>query len=56
MKMVVSEPLTREQEDKMRALIIKNLGHPFRITFSYHDEIPRGPRGKFEEFISEVAR
>lgn len=55
-KMVVSEPLTREQEDKMRALIIKNLGHPFRITFSYHDEIPRGPRGKFEEFISEVAR
>ncbi len=53
-KMVVSEPLTTEQEEKMRALIIKDLGYPFRITLSYHDEIPRSPRGKFEEFICEV--
>ncbi len=55
-KMVVSEPLTTEQEEKTRALIIKNLGYPFRITLSYHDEIPRSSRGKFEEFISEVAQ
>ena len=55
-KMVVSQPLTADQEEKMRALIIKNLGYPFRITLSYHDEIPRSPRGKFEEFISEVAQ
>ena len=55
-KMVVSEPLTTEQEEKIRALIIKSLGYPFRITLSYHDKIPRSPRGKFEEFICEVAR
>ena len=33
----------------------RNLGHPYKITFTYFDEIPVGPRGKFEEFISEVA-
>jgi hypothetical protein len=31
------------------------LGHPFRIRFTFHDEIPKGPTGKFEEFISHVA-
>jgi phenylacetate-CoA ligase len=54
-RLVVSEPLTAEQEDRMRAVMLRNLGHPFSITFTYHDEIPPSPRGKFEEFISEVA-
>ncbi len=53
-RLVVSEPLTAEQEEQMRAVMQRNLGHPFRITFTYHDEIPPSPRGKFEEFISEV--
>jgi len=53
-KMVVSEPLTLEQENKLREIIIKNLGHPFHITFSYHDDIPKSTTGKFEEFICEI--
>ena len=53
-KMVVSEPLTPEQEDKLRKIIIKNLGYPFRITFSYHDEIEKSATGKFEEFICDI--
>ena len=31
------------------------LGHPFNIRFTYVDEIPRDPNGKFEDFRSEVA-
>lgn len=55
-KMVVSEPLTPDQEEATKDLLVKCLGHPFRVTITYHDEIPRGPSGKFEEFVSEVAR
>jgi phenylacetate-CoA ligase len=54
-RMVVSSPLTPEQEEKTRAMMVRNLGHPFRITFTYFDEIPLGPRGKYEEFVSEVS-
>jgi phenylacetate-CoA ligase len=54
-RMVVSEPLTAGQEEEMRALIRKNLGYPYRVTLTYFDEMPPGPRGKFEEFVSEVS-
>lgn len=54
-RLVVAEPLTREQEEQMRDLMLRSLGHPFNITFTYHDEIPPSPRGKFEEFVSEVS-
>jgi hypothetical protein len=31
------------------------LGYPFRLEFIYFaGEIPRGPGGKFEEFVSEI--
>ncbi|MGD1878936.1 MAG: phenylacetate--CoA ligase family protein [Kiloniellaceae bacterium] len=53
-RMVVAEPLTPEQEEQTRVLMLRNLGYPFRITFTYHDEIPLSPRGKYEEFISKV--
>lgn len=55
-RMVVSEPLTPEQEEKEKELIIRSLGHPFRVTLSYHDELPRSASGKFEEFICEVQK
>ena len=54
-RMVVSEPLTPEQEDKMRDMILRNLGHPYRVSFTYFEEMPSGSRGKFEEFVSEVS-
>lgn len=53
-KMVVSEPLTPEQEEKTKELILRSLGHPFRVILSYYADIPRGANGKFEEFVSKV--
>jgi hypothetical protein len=32
----------------------ENLGHPFEVCCTFHETIERGPRGKFEEFISLV--
>ena len=52
--MVVSEPLTPQEEAAQKALIVKNFGHPFEVKLTYLDEIPKRGAGKFEEFISEV--
>lgn len=52
--MVVSEPLTPEEEAAQKALIVKNFGHAFEVKLTYLDAIPKRGAGKFEEFISEV--
>lgn len=55
-RFVAETPLTQEQEQRMRKLLQNALGHPFTIRFTYFDdEIPRGPGGKFEQFICKVA-
>ena len=53
-RLVVSPALKEQQESKLTPLIQEALGHPFSLSFSYLDEIPRGQGGKFEEFISHI--
>lgn len=55
-KMVATQTLTHEQESHLRAFTQKNLGYPFNITISYHDDIPPGANGKYEEFISLISQ
>jgi phenylacetate-CoA ligase len=55
MKLVARRPLSADEERELRAMVQWSLGHPFAIAFSYHEHIPRGPGGKFEEFRSEFA-
>ena len=52
--LVTDRKLVVKEEDQLRDLIAKRLGHPFAMTFSYFDEIPRGKSGKFEDFKSEL--
>lgn len=54
-RLVPLRELTGEEEDKLRTTIQDHLGHPFELVFTYHDEIPRGAGGKFEDFKSEIA-
>jgi len=55
--MLASErPLSRDEEERLRAWLETKLGHAFAIRFIYVDEIPRAPSGKFHDFISQVAR
>ena len=54
MRVVPTRPFTPDDERRISASVIGRLGHPFRITFSYLEEIPRGPGGKFEDFRSEI--
>jgi phenylacetate-CoA ligase len=43
---------TAEQEARLTAIIQAALGHPFTVRYHWQEEpLPRGPGGKFEEFI-----
>lgn len=55
-KIVVDNRLTFAQEQHYIACIQKDLGYPFAITITYHDDIARQANGKFEEFISYVTQ
>jgi phenylacetate-CoA ligase len=53
-RLVVARPLTREEEKAVAAHIGAALRYPFRIALRYLDAVPRGPTGKFEEFVCEI--
>jgi phenylacetate-CoA ligase len=53
-RLVVERALTAEEERQLRELVHTRIRYPFEIDFTYHDEIPRGPGGKYEDFKSEL--
>jgi len=53
--LVVTRPLTSEEEQTIRDYLQRGLGYTFAVRFKYVEDIPRSPRGKFEEFRSEVS-
>jgi hypothetical protein len=54
-KVVCDRQFTPEETETVVRMTQANLGHPFRITITYWDDIPKSPRAKFEEFVSKVA-
>jgi phenylacetate-CoA ligase len=55
-RLVSAVPLTADQERRIGDLIRDALDFAFKLQFSYFPEqIPRGPGGKFEEFVCELA-
>lgn len=54
MRLVSDETLTLDQEQKLRQFIQKTLGHPYHMTLTYHQQLPRNLAGKYEEFISAI--
>jgi len=53
-KVVTPNTFTEQEEEQFKLLYQKNLGFPFNIAITYHEAIPAGPRGKYEEFVSRV--
>lgn len=53
-KIVPLRPFTAAEEQRVKDLIAERLGPEFQTVLSYHDEIPRGPGGKFEDFKCEI--
>lgn len=55
LRLFVERPLTGAEQKKLRALVLKKLGQPFQLRFSFFDSpLPRGKNGKFEEFVSMI--
>ena len=53
-KLVTAKPFSDDEEALVQQRFRACTGHPFPTRITYHDEIPRGPSGKFEDFRSEV--
>lgn len=53
-KVVVRESIPATVLSKLIKLMQKNLGYPFDISVTFHDDLPVGPTGKFEEFVTNV--
>lgn len=53
-KVVTPDVFTKDEEAQFIYLYQQNLGFPFNITITYHEDIPAGPTGKFEEFLSHI--
>jgi phenylacetate-CoA ligase len=54
LRLVVARPLAPEEESALRAQVGKVLGHPFDVTITYHEGIPRSAGGKYEQFMSQL--
>lgn len=52
---VSDQPLTTGEEGQAAEAVRAALGYPFKVELVRVDEIPRGPTGKFEEFMSLLA-
>ena len=53
-RLVVGRQLNDLEKQKLVEWIVDKLGHPFTVKFSFVDEIPRSPSGKYQDFISEI--
>ncbi len=53
-KLVAPGGLSASETRALRQMILAQLGHLFEVEFSFHDDIPRGAGGKFEDFRSEI--
>lgn len=55
-KLVTARPFTSDEQEKLNRVLHDSLGYPFQLNYTYHQDIPRGAGGKFEDIISEVGR
>lgn len=53
-KLVMPRPLTADEDAALRAYFTASFIHEFDLTFTYVDEIPRTPGGKYEQVVSRV--
>lgn len=53
-RLAADRPLGEAEEKALAACFVELFGHPFRFRFDHREAIPRGPRGKYEVFRSEV--
>jgi phenylacetate-CoA ligase len=54
LRFVADREPTPAERDAMRATLLDACGATFDVTFERANDLPRGPSGKFEDFVSHV--
>ena len=54
LKVVSARALRAQEESAFRDTVRNAVGHPFDVTVSYVDDVPRSASGKFEDFICAI--
>lgn len=54
-RLVLERPIREDEQTRLAEFIQGYLPQPFELHFSLHDAIARGPSGKYEDFLSEIA-
>lgn len=54
-RFVSEAPFSAEQEARLQEALLSGLPEGMRIRIAYCDDIPRGPGGKYDDFICEIA-
>ena len=54
-RLVLERPMREDEQTRLAEFIQGYLPQPFELRFSFHDAIARGPSGKYEDFLSEIA-
>ncbi len=54
LRLRLDRPLTEQEQAETKQRIVDNFGYPYRINLVQVDDIPRGPTGKYEEFVSLI--
>ncbi len=53
-RLVITAPVTAEQESLLRRRILSRLPRGFRLSIVYCEQISRGAGGKYEDFVCEI--
>ena len=53
-RLVIDRPLEWPEIEKLEAWVAAKFFHPFKVTVTYHKELPRTASGKFFDFVCEV--
>ncbi len=55
-RLAVARPLTADEEQRVRTVLLAAFGDAFRIELVYCESIPRTGAGKLRTFLSELPR
>ena len=56
MKLVAVRELSAAEAERLTEILRQRFRHPFAVSFSYHDDIPRSAGGKFEATRTKASR
>ncbi len=54
LRLAVERDLTGAEENGLRQWVWDKFSHPFQVSFSYYEEVPRTASGKYQDFVSEI--